>query len=176
METRFRLAAWHVDGLLHLDQYIGEVHAGCGVVGKHIGESGLTGQDEIPVDVAEMNDASRDKIDGSVLEVLVEVVVIAVANDGVCYGLGIGHLVVRLPADFGERVIAATLQREGRRELENALTDGVAEAGRLLPVLSFEVVDEYALPPLAERGNDGGDTFAAPARGKEQDRFRARMK
>jgi hypothetical protein len=53
-------------------------------VSEHIGQSRLTGRDEIPVDVAEMDDASRDKIDGGVLEVLIEVVVIAVADDGVC--------------------------------------------------------------------------------------------
>ncbi len=72
-----------MDGLLHFDQYIGEVHAGRGVVGEHVGESRFTGRGEIPVDVAEMDDASRDEIDGGVLEVLVEVVVVAVADDGV---------------------------------------------------------------------------------------------
>ena len=144
-------------------------------MGKHVGESGLTGRDEIPVHVSEMDDSRRDEIDGGVLKVLIDVVVVAVADDGVGDSLGVGDFVVRLPADFREGVVAATLRWQRRRKLENALANGVTESGRLLPVLSLEVVDEYALPPLAERGNDGGDTFAAPARGKEQDRFRAQF-
>ena len=122
-----------------------------------------------------MDDARRYQINGCVLEVLVEVVVVAVANDGVGNRLGVGNFVVGLPADFGQRVVAATLMRQGWRELQDALADGVAEAGGLFPVLPLQVVDEDALPPLAERGNDGGDALAAPAGGEEQDRLRARM-
>ena len=142
---------------------------------EHIGECRLAGRGEIPVDVAEMDDASRDEINGGVLEVLVEVVVVAVANDGVGDSLGVGDFVVGLPADFRERVVAATLRWQGRRELEDTLTDGVTKACGLLPVLALEVVDEDALPPLAECGDDGGDALAAPAGRKEQDRLRARV-
>ena len=99
-----------MDCLLHLGQHIGEVHAWLGVVSKHIGQRWLTRRIEVPIDVAEMDDARRDQVNGRVLEVLVEVVVVAVADDCVRDGLGVGNLVIGLPANLGQRVVAATLE------------------------------------------------------------------
>jgi hypothetical protein len=88
-----------------------------GIVGEHVGERRLSRCIEIAKDVTEMDDACRDKIHSRVLEVLVEVVVVAVANEGVRNRLGVGDLVIGLPANLGQGVVAATLMRQSWREL-----------------------------------------------------------
>ncbi len=149
LQARRGFASGHVDRLLHLGQHIGEVHARLGVVSKHVGERRLPRYIEIAKDVAEMDDARRYKINGRILEVLVEVVVVAVANDGVRNRLGVGNLVIGLPANLGQRVVAATLMRQGWGELQDTLSDGVAEAGGVVPIFTLEVIDKDALSPLA---------------------------
>jgi hypothetical protein len=65
-----------------------------------------------------MDDARRYQVNGCVLKVLVEAVVVAVADDGVRNRLGVGNLVIGLPANLGQGVVAATLMRQGWRELQ----------------------------------------------------------
>jgi len=105
--------------------------------------------------------------------VLVEAVVVAVADDSVRNRLGVGNLVIGFPANLGQGVVAATLMRQGWGELQDTLPDGVAEAGGVVPVLSLQVIDKDALPPLAERRDDGGDAFSATAGSKQQHGLRA---
>src|SRR5208337_4177792 len=40
---------------------------------------------------------------------------------------------------------------------------------------TFQVIDKDALPPLAKRRNDGGDSLAASAGSEQEDGFRARV-
>ena len=96
-------------------------------MGKHIRERRLARRIEVPKDIAEMNDARRYQVNGGVLKMLVEAVVVAVANDGIRNRLSIGNLVIGLPANLGQGVVAAALEWQSRGELQNALPDRVAE-------------------------------------------------
>ena len=141
-------------------------------MGKDIREGWLARLIEVSQDVAEMNDARRYEVHGGVFKVLVESVIVAVANDSVGNRLGIGNLVVGLPANLTQWVVTATLEWQSRRELEHPLPDRVAKSGSTIPVLALQVVDEGALPPLAKGRNDGRDALAASAGGEQEDRLR----
>jgi hypothetical protein len=154
---------------------IGEVHARLGVVSKHVRERRLAGRIEVAIDVAEVDDARRYQVNGCIFKVLVEAVVVAVADDGVRNRLGVGNLVIGLPANLGQGVVAAALRRQSWGELQDTLTDGMAKTGGVVPILSLQVVDKDALAPLAERRDDGGDAFAATAGSEQENWLRARV-
>src|SRR5215469_11869971 len=89
-------------------------------------------------------------------------------NDSICDCLGIAYVVVGLPPDLREWVIAAALIGQRRRKLEHALTNLVAETRCKVPILSFEVINHDALAPLAESGDNRTHTLTRTA-GCEQE-------
>ncbi len=60
----------------------------------------MAGRVEVSEDIAQMNDACRYKIHGGVFEMLVETVIVAVANHGISNRLSIRDLVVALPTNL----------------------------------------------------------------------------
>jgi len=122
-----------------------------------------------------MDDSSRYQVNGCVFKVLIEAFVVAMPDDCVCNRLGVGNLVIGLPANLGQGVVAATLMRQGWGKFQNTLPDGVAKACGVVPVLSLQVVDKDALPPLAKRWDNGGHTLAASTGSEQEDWLRTGM-
>src|ERR1039457_5074552 len=135
---------------------------------KHVGQRGLAWCVEVAKDVAEMDDSSRYQVNGCIFKVLVEAFVVAMADDGVRNRLRVGNLVIGLPANLGQGVVAATLMRQCWGELQDTLPDGMAKAGGVVPFLPFQVINKNAQSPLAERLDDRRDAFSTPA-GSKQD-------
>jgi hypothetical protein len=64
-----------------------------------------------------MNDPRGHEVHGGILEMLVEAIVIAVPNDGIGNCLSVGDLVISLPTNLGQWVVAAALEWQGGGEL-----------------------------------------------------------
>ena len=72
--------------------------------------------------------------------------VLAGPNDHLCDILRIRNVAVSEKADFRQRIEPRGVGFDGR-ELEAQVSGLVAEAGRLSPVLTFDVVDDRAFRP-----------------------------
>src|ERR1700748_535319 len=93
LKARVRFAAWHVHRALDLFEHVLEIHARRGVKCEHIGECWLPWGIKVSENVTQVEDAGGYKINCGILKVLVETVVVAVANDCVRDSLCVGDLV-----------------------------------------------------------------------------------
>src|ERR1700679_1474595 len=93
-KLRVRFAARHMDRALDLFEHVLEIHARRGIKCEYIGERWFARDVKVSENVTQMDDASGYEINCGILKVLVETVVVAVADHCVRDCLCVCDLVV----------------------------------------------------------------------------------
>ena len=118
--------------------------------------------------VADVEDHAGSDGSRGILPIALLRAVLAGTHDHVGDVLGIAHVPRSEEANFGERIEPGTAGLFNRRKLEAQVSLLRAEAGRLGPVLTLDVIDHGRFRPGQQGRNDQADAFAG-TRGRERE-------